>query len=39
MIKIDGVSLSYGAFRALNRVSLQIADGSVCGLIGSNGSG
>ncbi|MCI8332552.1 MAG: ABC transporter ATP-binding protein [Clostridiales bacterium] len=39
MIEIKEISLDYGTFKALDQVSLQIADGSVCGLIGSNGSG
>lgn len=39
MIKIDNVSMSYGAIKSLDSVTIAIPDGSIFGLIGSNGSG
>jgi ABC-2 type transport system ATP-binding protein len=39
MIKIDSITKNFDTVRSLNNVSLQIADGSIFGLIGSNGSG
>jgi sulfate/thiosulfate transport system ATP-binding protein len=39
MITVNGVSKSYGSFRALNDVSLTIPDGSLTALLGPSGSG
>jgi branched-chain amino acid transport system ATP-binding protein len=39
MLKIDGISVSYGAIRALHEVSLEVPEGSIVTLIGSNGAG
>lgn len=39
MIEINGLSMSYGKIRSLENVSATIKDGSIFGLIGSNGSG
>ena len=39
MIKVDSVSKNFDAVRSLSGVSLIVNDGSVFGLIGSNGSG
>jgi ABC-2 type transport system ATP-binding protein len=38
-IIIDGVSKSYGEFRALESLSLEIAPGEVFGVLGPNGAG
>lgn len=39
MIEIKNVSMSYGKIRSLENVSAVLKDGSIFGLIGSNGSG
>lgn len=39
MIKVENVEKYYGKIKALNRVSLTVKDGSIYGLIGTNGSG
>jgi ribose transport system ATP-binding protein len=38
-LSLDGISKSFGATRALNAVSLEVAAGEVHGLIGENGAG
>lgn len=38
-IKADGVSCRFGAFRALDRVSLTVAQGEIFGFLGPNGAG
>ena len=38
-IVVRGVTRSFGAFRALSNVSLQIPRGALCALIGPNGAG
>lgn len=38
-ILIDHISKSFGAFRALNNVSLQIEPGSIVAMLGPNGAG
>lgn len=38
-LELDGVSASYGRFRALSRVSLAVSSGSALALIGPNGAG
>lgn len=39
MISINNVSKAYGAFQALDQVSLQIGPGKIIGLLGRNGAG
>ncbi|BDA65016.1 metal ABC transporter ATP-binding protein [Actinomyces capricornis] len=39
VLKVDGLSVSYGSLRALEDVGLEVARGRVCGLVGTNGSG
>lgn len=39
MIKVENVEKYYGKIKALNGVSLTVKDGSIYGLIGTNGSG
>lgn len=39
MIEVQGLSRSYGAVRALDRVSFAIGRGEVAGLLGPNGAG
>jgi ABC-2 type transport system ATP-binding protein len=39
VIRIDGLSKRYGAIHALDRVSFEVRQGEVLGLIGPNGSG
>jgi branched-chain amino acid transport system ATP-binding protein len=39
MLKIDGLSVSYGSRRVLHDVSLNVQSGEVAALIGPNGAG
>ena len=39
MIKIDQVTRTYDGFKAVDRVSVDIADGEIVGLLGHNGAG
>ncbi len=39
MIELTNVSMSYGKIRSLENVNARVKDGSIFGLIGSNGSG
>ncbi len=39
MLKIENLSVKYGAFFALNDVSLDIQDGAITALVGANGAG
>ncbi len=39
MLKVDSLSVSYGDFRALTSVDLEVNEGEVVALIGSNGAG
>jgi len=39
MLTIEDLSVSYGAIKALHRISLQVEKGSIVTLIGSNGAG
>jgi branched-chain amino acid transport system ATP-binding protein len=39
MLKITGLSKSFGALRALDSVTLEVASGAIHGIIGPNGSG
>jgi branched-chain amino acid transport system ATP-binding protein len=39
MLELDGVSASYGAIRALDRVSLDVPAGQIVCLLGANGAG
>ena len=38
-IEVEGVSRDFGAFRALDRVTLRVPRGEIFGLLGPNGSG
>ena len=39
MLRIDGISVFYGAIQALNNVSLEVGEGEIVAIIGSNGAG
>lgn len=39
LLKVEGVSVSFGGVQALNRVDLAVEAGTIHGLIGPNGSG
>ena len=39
MLELRGISASYGAIQALSRVSLQVPQGGIVALLGSNGAG
>ena len=39
MLKVEGLSKSFGGFLAVNRVSFAVRPGEILGLIGPNGSG
>jgi branched-chain amino acid transport system ATP-binding protein len=39
MLRIDGLSVRYGAVRALEGVSLEAADGAITTVLGANGAG
>jgi ABC-2 type transport system ATP-binding protein len=39
MVEVQGVSKSFGAVHALHDVSLSVASGTVCALLGHNGAG
>lgn len=39
LLRLEGVSVSYGAMRALHSVTLDVAEGSIVSLIGGNGAG
>ena len=39
MLKLEGISASYGAIVALERVSLEVPRGKIVALLGSNGAG
>lgn len=39
MLKIADISLAFGGFQVLNKVSLEAAPGRITGLVGPNGSG
>lgn len=39
MIEVDGLTMDYGATRALDHVSFRVAEGEVIGLLGPNGAG
>ena len=38
-VNVDGVSKSFGAFKALNGVNLRVRQGEIYGLLGPNGAG
>lgn len=39
MLEVRGLSVSYGAHRALENVSIRIAKGEICVILGANGAG
>ena len=39
MLKVDNLVVSYGGIEALKGISLEVADGKICTLIGANGAG
>ncbi|MCB0790965.1 MAG: ABC transporter ATP-binding protein [Flavobacteriales bacterium] len=39
MLRLEGITKTYGAFTALDCVSLEVPDGAVFGLLGPNGAG
>lgn len=39
LLKAENLSMSFGGFRAVSGVSLQVAEGDIVGLIGPNGAG
>jgi branched-chain amino acid transport system ATP-binding protein len=39
MLKLENVSLSYGSFRALNKINIHADEGELVVLLGSNGAG
>lgn len=39
MLKIDNIVVSYGNFQALNGISLEVRQGEIVALLGSNGAG
>jgi ABC-type uncharacterized transport system ATPase subunit len=38
-IVIDGITKSFGAFKALDKVSIKIAKGAIHAILGENGAG
>src|SRR5205823_13904305 len=38
-VNLDGVSKSFGSFKALNGVTLRVRQGEIYGLLGPNGAG
>ena len=39
MIRVEGLTKTFGDYTALDNVTCTISDGSVCGMVGSNGAG
>jgi branched-chain amino acid transport system ATP-binding protein len=39
MLAVEGVSVAFGGVRALDGVTFEVGDGTVCGVIGPNGAG
>lgn len=39
LLKVEGISLSFGGLKALNDVSLEVFPGEIVGIIGPNGAG
>jgi iron complex transport system ATP-binding protein len=39
MLAVDGIAFSYGARRVLESISLEVAKGEICSILGNNGAG
>ena len=39
LLKVDGIHVSYGSFKALHGISLEVEEGQIVALLGSNGAG
>ncbi|MGH3389819.1 MAG: ABC transporter ATP-binding protein [Actinomadura sp.] len=39
LLRVEQLSLAFGGVRALTSVDMEIADGTICGLVGPNGAG
>jgi branched-chain amino acid transport system ATP-binding protein len=39
LLRIDALSLAFGGLRVLDRISMSVPRGTVCGLVGPNGAG
>ena len=39
MLAVDGVAFSYGARQVLESISLEVAKGEICSILGNNGAG
>jgi branched-chain amino acid transport system ATP-binding protein len=39
LLRIDALSLSFGGLQVLDRISMAVPSGTVCGLVGPNGAG
>jgi branched-chain amino acid transport system ATP-binding protein len=39
LLRVESVTLAFGGLRVLDRISMSVPQGSVCGLVGPNGAG
>ena len=39
LLRIDALSLTFGGLQVLDRISMAVPQGTVCGLVGPNGAG
>jgi ABC-type branched-subunit amino acid transport system ATPase component len=39
LLRVEGISKSFGGVRAIHSVDLEVSEGEILGLIGPNGSG
>lgn len=39
LLRVEQLSLAFGGVRALTSVDMEVADGTICGLVGPNGAG